>query len=105
MEQSLPDVHPLIVAEFGVINEQFFAKHFPQAACELGGECNFRHQIERLFAGLERIFNEMHIDGGFAARGNAMQQGDWFFFKALVNGMVGALLIGTQCGRCHHLAA
>ena len=105
MQQFLPDVHALVVAELGVVNEQFVAKHQFEPVGELGGKRYFGHEIEHLLTQFERIGNEMHVDGRLAARSDSVQQRDVLVVERLMNLAIGPFLFVGEHGRVNQVTA
>ena len=104
-QQAAIDVHALVVAKSRVIDEHLVAKHRAQALRELRGERNFGHQIEHLQPARQGVRYQVHIDGGLAARGDAVQQGDVVVLERQVNLAMGTLLLLAEGGRVLQLLA
>ena len=79
-----------------MVDEQLVTKNTSESARQLGGECNFGHEIKHLFAQFEGVVDEVHVNRSLAAAGHAVQQGDGMLAHGLMNLFVGSLLLVTK---------
>ena len=57
-----------------MVDGDLIAEYFFKAVDNLCGQCDFRQEIEYLFAPVERLLHQFDIEAGFATAGDAVQQ-------------------------------
>ncbi|CDF21703.1 uncharacterized protein BN736_01468 [Prevotella sp. CAG:617] len=75
-ELLLPDFHALGVGKLGVVHAHLLAKHARHALHDLRGQGYFGQQVEHLLAAAQAALDELGVDFGLSARGDAVKQAD-----------------------------
>ena len=95
-ELFLPDFHPFRIGKLGMIHSQPGSEHPSQPFGDLGGEGNFRKEVEYLLAGFQHFFYQVDIDFSLATGRDSMQQTDILGLKTSQNFVKGSLLSGAE---------
>ena len=95
-ELFLPDFHAFRIGKLGMIHSQPGSEHPSQPFGNLGGEGNFRKEVEYLLAGFQHFFYQVDIDFSLATGRDSMQQTDIFRLKTSQNFVKGSLLSGAE---------
>ena len=88
----LPYFHSFRVRELGMINSQAAAEHSSQPFGDLGGQCDFREQIEHLFPCLKSLLYQVDIDFCLSAGCYSMEQAHILLPERAENGVKRCLL-------------
>ena len=64
------------IGEAAVVNNEAVTEDTLQPGGELGSECYLGYEVEHILAGCQLFLDQMDIDIGFSAGGDAMEQDD-----------------------------
>ena len=91
----LPDLHAFCIRIFGVIDAQAVAKDTLQTTHDLYGQGDLGQEIKHLLFLFQCLTNQVDIDFGLSAGGNAVKERDVLLKERELNLVVGILLNRT----------
>ena len=95
MQQTVPDFHPLVIGEFGMIDQQLISEQLGKPFRDLGRDGDLRQHIQNLASHFQHLVDQPHVDFRLSTGCNAVQQADFFLPEDSMYLSVGLLLRRT----------
>ena len=92
----MPDFYPFSIWKLGMIDTQATSEHSLQTFGNLGGQGNFRQQVQHLFTLLQRLLYQMNIDFCLTTGSDPMKKTHVLLSKILKNSRKSLLLWSIQ---------
>ena len=104
IQDRLPNFHPFVVVEFGVVDDNLVSKMLLKALYNLSRQGNFRQEVKHLLSFGHHLLHQFHKNLGFATARHPVQQHHIFFLK-MGSGIGEGLFLGLrELEIGHHIA-